>query len=128
LTPDGFSGFLAYLEDGGLRTNSHWSPQTDRLLLAPEQYDAVVPFSSFPAEFLQILERWVPDVGQKWADFSQDNIQGPPRTDAGAKVAAFYNEDDIARVENLYYTDLEVPQIRQEADDMRERFRKASSD
>lgn len=116
LTPEGFSGFLAYLEDGGLRTNSHWSPQTDRLLLAPEQYDAVVSFSSFPDAFLRVLERWVPDVGQKWADFSQDKIQGPPRTDAGAKVAAFYNEDDIARVECLYGKDLTVPPIRAAAD------------
>lgn len=41
---------------------------------------------------------------------------GPPRTDAGAKVAAFYNEDDIARVERLYGKDLTVPPIRAEAD------------
>lgn len=122
LSPEGFSAFLEYLENGGLRTNSHWSPQTDRLLLAPEQYDAVIAFSAFPDQFLHVLLQWVPKVEEKWKDFAPTEIGGPPRTDAGAKVAAFYTMEDIERVERIYWKDLEVPQIRREADDMRERL------
>lgn len=127
LSPEGFSVFLKYLENGGLRTNSHWSPQTDRLLLSPDRYHAVIAFSAFPSQFLQVLCQWIPAVQNRWKSFSGTEIGGPPRTDAGAKVAAFYNSEDIGRVERIYHKDLEVPQIRQEADDMRERFLNQSS-
>jgi len=126
LSPEGFSAFLEYLENGGLR-NSHWSPQTDRLLLAVEHYDAVIPFSAFPDQFLDVLHRWVPKVKDTWKDFAPTEIGGPPRTDAGAKVAAFYDMEDIERVERIYRKDLEIPQIRREADDMRERVLTAPS-
>ena len=115
LTPEGFSAFLEFLGAGGLRANSHWSPQTDRLLLAPHQYHLLVPFSEFPNNFLETAEKWAPGLRHKFVDFSQHAIQGPQQTDAGEKVGAFYNKTDLARVEELYRQDLEVPEIFKEA-------------
>lgn len=122
LNPEGFSAFLSFLHKGGLRANSHWSPQTDRLLLAPEQYNAVLSFSDFPANLVRTVEAWVPETRKKWTDFSPVDIDGPPRTDASEKVAAFYNRDDISMVEHLYRKDFEVPHIRDEANRMRAAF------
>lgn len=122
LNPDGFRSFLSFLENGGLRANSHWSPQSDRILLPLDQYDAVLPFSSFPHSFVSTVENAFPKARDKWADFSHVDIDGPPRTDAGEKVVSFYNRDDIATVERLYSKDLEFAAIRDEADRVRESF------
>lgn len=126
LTPEGFSGFLSFLDKGGLRANAHWAPQTDRILLATEKYDAVVPFSAFPTDFVDAMEQWVPGAHDKWSEFSGEEIGGPPATHAGEKVAAFYNRDDMATVERLFQADLAVPQIRREADRVRESYEQLS--
>jgi len=119
LTPEGFSAFLSFLENGGLRANAHWSPQSDRIMLPLDQYDAVLPFSSFPHSFVRAVEDSFPEARRKWSDFSHVDIEGPPRTDAGEKVMAFYNQDNMAAVERLYSKDLELPPIREEADRVR---------
>ena len=123
LSPEGFSAFLEFLSAGGLRANSHWSPQTDRLLLAPHHYHLLVPFSEFPNKFLDTVEQWTPGLRQKFADFSQNDIQGPQQTEAGKRVGAFYNKTDLARVEELYCQDLEVPEILSEAEKIRAQMR-----
>jgi hypothetical protein len=128
LSPEGFSEFLSFLDNGGLRANAHWAPQTDRILLATEKYDAVVPFSAFPTDLVGAIEQWVPGAHDKWSEFSGEEIGGPPATHAGEKVAAFYNRDDLATVERLFQADLAVPQIRQEADRVRESYEQLSDE
>lgn len=122
LTPEGFSEFLSFLDKGGLRANAHWAPQADRILLATQKYDAVVPFSDFPHGFVRSIEQWVPGARAKWAEFSEGEIGGPPATHAGEKVAAFYSRDDMATVERLFQVDLAIPQIRAEADRVQEAY------
>jgi len=118
LSPVGFSAFLSYLEAGGLRTNSHWSPQTDRMALAPRHYDAIIPFSAVPGQFLASLRDQAPGVEAKWSNFMPTEMGGPPQTNARTKVSLFYSRQDIERVESLYKTDLELTTIRTEADRM----------
>lgn len=126
LTPEGFTDFLSFLENGGLRANAHWSPQSDRILLPLDHYDTVLPFSSFPHSFVRAVEDSFPEARRKWSAFSHVDIEGPPRTDAGEKVMAFYNRDDMAAVERLYSKDLELPPIREEADRVRATFEQRS--
>lgn len=126
LSPEGFSEFLSFLDNGGLRANAHWSPQSDRILLAAQKYDAVVPFSAFPTDFVDAIEQWVPGAHDKWSEFSGEEIGGPPATHAGEKVAAFYDRDDMATVERLFQADLALPQIRREADHVRESYEQLS--
>lgn len=122
LSSEGFSEFLSFLENGGLRANVHWGPQSDRILLAAQKYDAVVPFSAFPTDFVRSIEQWVPGAEAKWAEFSVGEVGGPPATHAGEKVASFFSRRDMATVERLFQADLAIPQIREEADRVQEAY------
>ena len=125
LSPQGFSTFLQFLESGGLRANSHWSPQTDRLLLPPQHYNYLVPFSDFPKKFLEALDEVNPRLRQRFGEFSGYGIHGPQQTHASEKAAVFYSKTDLARVEHLYSKDFEVPEILNESEKLRREMRSA---
>ena len=125
LNKRGFRNFLTFLEKGGLHANKHWSPQTDRMLLAHNKYNAVIPFSSFPDAFVRSLEGWVPQTRDKWAEFARGGPEGPPATKANTKIEAFYSLDDFETIERLFEADFAVPQIRDEATRVREAFERS---
>lgn len=47
--------FLNFLENGGLRENAHWAPQTDFLVFPIDQYDYIGKLEKLQQDLMQIL-------------------------------------------------------------------------
>lgn len=50
-----FNEFLDFLENGGLRQNGHWAPQTDFLVFPIDQYDYIGKLENLQKDLTQIL-------------------------------------------------------------------------
>jgi hypothetical protein len=51
-----FDEFLSFLEQGGLKKNSHWAPQTDFLVFPISEYDFIGRLENFNSDFEKIIQ------------------------------------------------------------------------
>lgn len=97
-----FADFLRFLGDGGARTDAHWAPQADMLLL---------PFGSF--DFIGRLETLDRDLGividRIFAPAAQLEVRrSGPRTDSHRHLAGAYDAEGLAIVNRVYAADFEL--------------------
>lgn len=118
--PSGFKLFLSFLENGGLRANQHWSPQSDQMLLASKSYSHTLKFSEYPKNLGTLSEELWPGSQQLWLEFEEFSFGGPKPTNSSDKVGAFFNTADLDRVDMLFERDLLNPIIQEEAQSVRD--------
>lgn len=103
-TPPDFESFCKYLSAGGLRTDPHWRPQHDYLVLPIADYDFVARLETIDDDFPRIVERIAP-----WrTERTLVREDAPHRTSATSKRAQFYSNAAYAIVAELFARDFEV--------------------
>lgn len=106
-TPEGFTIFVRWLADGGLRRDPHWNLQTRLIMLPISMYDTVIRFENYSAEMQAMLE----SLG---IDFPYDRLADLYPSDTGKKTSAhaklhqYYTPETIELVRNLYRHDFEA--------------------
>lgn len=95
-----FGDFCRYLEAGGLHHDIHWAPQSDILLLQPEEFHLIGRFERLQEDLAQVLQRV----------FGADAVdvgRAGPRSDAGGAMTTHYDDDTLAAVSRLFAKDCE---------------------
>ncbi len=115
LNRSGFQDFLAFLENGGLRSNQHWGLQTEQIALPIEEYQETLTFSGFPNNLLDVLTPIAPHVRDLAPRVSGPDAGAPSPTRATEKLAAFYDTSTLGRVDELFVKDLQIEPIADEA-------------
>lgn len=100
--PPEFIDFLRFLDDGGARTDAHWAPQAELMLLPMAKFD-----------FVGRLERLEPDLGFVvgrifGADTPLEMRRAGPRTDSHRALPGAYTPEGIAIVNRVYAEDFET--------------------
>lgn len=102
--PPDFASFCQYLRAGGLRSDPHWRPQHDYLVLPIGDYDYVARLETIDSDFPRIVARIAPwRAGEKLV-----REDAPHRTSAASKRSQFYCDDTYAMVAELFARDFET--------------------
>ncbi|MCB1397389.1 MAG: sulfotransferase family 2 domain-containing protein [Rhodobacteraceae bacterium] len=104
LTPDGFAGFVGWLEQGGLAKDGHWDLQS-KLIVGPlDRFDAVIRFESLGADLEAALTAGgiAFDAARLRAAYPSDETK---QTGAASRMDGFYDAALAARVAQLYAED-----------------------
>ena len=92
-----FNDFLDFLENGGLRKNGHWTPQTDFLVFPIDQYDYIGKLERLQQDLMQILSI----IYKKNCPIISVNEH---KTDSKSKTKELTPSDKL-RIYNLYMDD-----------------------
>lgn len=92
-----FSEFLDFLENGGLRQNGHWAPQTDFLVFPIDQYDYIGKLENLQKDLTQIMAI----IYSKDCPIISVNAH---KTDSKNKIKELTPSDKL-RIYNLYMDD-----------------------
>lgn len=107
LNAKGFLEFLVWLENGALKINAHWAPQTTSLFAAPDCFDTVLRYEDYPKCFLEFLDQRGFDLTSELKEIF-NTMQIQTRTHATNRLNSFYCEraEDIVR--RLYTEDFRL--------------------
>jgi hypothetical protein len=100
--PVSFSGFITYLENGGLYSNPHWCPQSDLLLLKPSELSFIGKTETLDQDLPQVIQ-------SLFGAGSYQSIQtrSTRRRGASDALSEFYDARLMDRVYRLYQCDFE---------------------
>jgi hypothetical protein len=106
-TPECFSQFLRWLDDGGMGVNSHWDLQTKQLLFPIERYTDVIRFERLEDELAGFFERRGvdPDYMHRSGAFQRGRAH---RTDANDRFHQFYDAEGTEIVQRLFANDFKA--------------------
>lgn len=106
----GFREFVNFLENAGLYKNRHWWPQIDLLAIPPEYFDFIVHVERLSSELPQVYKGAGLSIPASM-DFSKphkaEKTDQRKITSSSKLVEAYYDEDLLNRVANLYASDFE---------------------
>jgi hypothetical protein len=97
-----FRAFLLSLKEGALYRNAHWAPQSALMLIPVEKFDFIGKVESLEQDLEAIKRRIRPDLEQPVTSF-RGNATG-----AGGKLRAYYDDESIALVRDIYRRDFEA--------------------
>lgn len=107
LNGEGFARFVSWLERDGLDRDSHWDLQRKLLMTETGQFDTVLHFESFPANFMQFLasrDIVLPDQIHEILG----SVNAASRTRATQRLRDFYTPAVAGRVADLFRSDFDV--------------------
>lgn len=106
-TPESFSQFLHWLDDGGRDLNPHWDLQSKQLLFPLDTYTDVIRFEQLNTGLSDFFDRLGidPDRVLKFGGFRRGQAH---RTDANARMGQFYTTQGAQIVQRLFATDFDT--------------------
>ncbi|MDP3244967.1 MAG: sulfotransferase family 2 domain-containing protein [bacterium] len=106
LDRDGFSRFIAWLEQGALGQDMHWDLQCKLLMTTPGEFDSVLEFEAFPMNLVTLLNSRgvvLPDQ----IDGILGTVNSATRTGAGKRLQQFYTPAVANQVQQLFRRDFD---------------------
>lgn len=100
--PPEFIDFLRFLGDGGARTDPHWAPQTDLMLLPMARFDFVGRLERLEADLASVVDR----IFSPATPLAMR--RAGPRTDSHRTLPDAYSAEGIEIVNRVYAADFET--------------------
>lgn len=107
LDAEGFARFVAWLERDGLNQDMHWDLQGKLLMSEPGEFDTVLHFESFPANFTQFLASQDIEVPHQIHEIL-GSVNAASRTRAAQRLRDFYTPAVAGQVADLFRSDFDL--------------------